>query len=151
MSQKRTAMLIPPKNGEGITCPEKCTFTYSEWSECQTDGTQSRTVLSKTPDECIGKPVLTQTCQYQPPECEFTYSEWSECQADGTQTRTYTKYPDGCVGEPTEPLVQSCTPTQDCARWEYSDWSECQSDGYQYRTARGYPDGCVGSPPEELS
>jgi hypothetical protein len=141
----------PPKNGDGITCPGKCEYTYTPWSDCKEDNTQTREVSSKKPEGCSGTPNLTQACTYTPPACEFTYSEWSECQPDGKKTRTYTKHPDGCVGEPTEPLEQTCTPTQDCTRWEYSKWSDCQADGYQYRTARGYPDGCVGSPPEELS
>jgi len=40
-------------------------FTYSSWSSCQSNSTQSRTVISSLPDGCInGDPVLSQSCTY---------------------------------------------------------------------------------------
>lgn len=41
--------------------PPACTYTYSDWGTCQ-NGTQTRTVISATPQGCTGTPVLTQTC-----------------------------------------------------------------------------------------
>lgn len=46
----------------GAVTPIPCVFTYSAWSTCQ-NGTQSRTVISSTPINCTGIPVLTQSCQ----------------------------------------------------------------------------------------
>jgi hypothetical protein len=41
-------------------------FTYSDWSECQAGGTQTRTILTSSPDACEnGEPVLSQTCDYE--------------------------------------------------------------------------------------
>lgn len=41
-----------------------CTsFSYSNWSTCQTSGTQTRTVVSKLPTGCTaGSPVISQSC-----------------------------------------------------------------------------------------
>jgi parallel beta-helix repeat protein len=88
-------------------------FTYSEWSVCQPDNTQTRTVISSSPQDCTGgNPVLTQSCAYIPPTCTlFEYSAWSACQPDNTQTRTViSSSPQGCTeGNPV--LTQSCTYT----------------------------------------
>lgn len=45
---------------------QSCTsFTYSAWSECQPNNTQTRTVTSSSPGGCTaGNPVLTQSCSY---------------------------------------------------------------------------------------
>lgn len=47
---------------------QTCTsFTYSSWTECQPNNTQTRTVISSSPSGCtIGNPVpvLTQSCTY---------------------------------------------------------------------------------------
>ncbi len=47
--------------------PAACTYTYSAWTACQPDNTQSRTVISSSPAGCTGTPVLSQTCTYVPP------------------------------------------------------------------------------------
>ena len=48
-----------------ITAPTCASFTYSGWSVCQPDSTQSRTVASSSPSGCVGgNPVLTQSCVY---------------------------------------------------------------------------------------
>ena len=41
-----------------------CVFTYSPWSECQPDGTQTRTVASSSNCSDTDEPVLTQKCDY---------------------------------------------------------------------------------------
>ena len=43
-----------------------CTFEYSTWSQCQTDGTQTRTVISSSNCSTTDNPVLTQACVYIP-------------------------------------------------------------------------------------
>jgi len=47
--------------------PQPCTYTYSSWSACQPNGTQSRAVISQTPTGCTGTPILSQSCVYVPP------------------------------------------------------------------------------------
>lgn len=47
--------------------PPSCTYTYSDWGACQSDGTQTRSVLMTTPEGCTGTPVLSQSCNYIPP------------------------------------------------------------------------------------
>jgi len=40
-------------------------FTYSSWSSCRSNSTQSRTVTSSLPSGCInGDPILSQSCTY---------------------------------------------------------------------------------------
>jgi hypothetical protein len=48
------------------TTPPVCaSFTYSSWGACQTNNTQTRTVISSSPAGCNGgNPVLTQGCVY---------------------------------------------------------------------------------------
>jgi hypothetical protein len=42
--------------------PSACSYVYSDWSACS-NGTQTRTVISATPEGCTGTPELSQTCQ----------------------------------------------------------------------------------------
>ena len=52
--------------GGGGGSVSTCTsFTYTSWSACQTDNTQTRTIVTSSPSGCMGgSPVLTQTCVY---------------------------------------------------------------------------------------
>ena len=90
-----------------------CVFTYSPWSECQPDGTQTRTVASSSNCSNTDKPVLTQECDYSDNSnnsnnsCVFTYSPWSECQPDGTQTRTVASS-SNCSDTDKPVLTQEC-------------------------------------------
>ena len=137
------------KSGDGITCTEKCTYTYTDYSDCKENNSKTRIADGKSPDGCSGTPVLTEACTYTPPACEFTYSKWSECQSDGYRYRwEESRSPEGCVGEPVE--EESCNPKKNCTAWTYSDWSDCKSNGTKTRTATGFPDGCVGDPKEPL-
>lgn len=36
-----------------------CTYTYSDWGVCQSDNTQTRTMLTSSPSGCTGTPVLS--------------------------------------------------------------------------------------------
>ncbi len=138
-----------------ITVPTTCTsFTYSSWSICQSNGTQTRIVASSSPTGCTGgTPVLTQNCTYTAPACtSYTYSSFTTCQPDGTQSRTVTSSaPTGCVGGTAPVLTQTCTysttsPT--CTSFTYSSFGACQSNGTQMRTIlSATPTGCVGGTP----
>jgi hypothetical protein len=45
-----------------ITCTN---FTYSNWSECFSNGIQNRSLINSSPANCSGRnPVLTQSCNY---------------------------------------------------------------------------------------
>ncbi len=135
------------------TPPEVCaSFTYTDWSTCQVNGTQTHQVASSLPAGCAGgSPVLSQSCTYVPPVCvtdTSIYSDWSACQSNGTQTKTRTTpMPSGCAGGELT-LTQSCTyvaPTNPCTSFQYSDWSTCQSDGTQSRAVTAsLPAACVG-------
>jgi hypothetical protein len=90
-----------------------CVFTYSPWSECQSNGTQTRTVASSSNCSNTDKPVLTQECDYSDNSnnsdnsCVFTYSPWSECQSNGTQTRTVISS-SNCSNNNEPVLIQKC-------------------------------------------
>jgi len=150
------ATTTPPTTPTTPT-PSACTYAYSAWGACQSDGTQTRTVTSSTPAGCTGTPALSQSCSYDPPPpaaCSYTYSAWGACQSDGTQTRTVVvSTPAGCTGTPA--LSQACTytpPVTACTSFTYSGWGACQSNGTQTRTvATSSPAGCTGGTPAALS
>lgn len=90
---------------------EVCTFEYSPWSECQTDGIRKREVTSYSPENCVGGiAIIEGKCKYIEPiiPCMFKYSPWSECHPNGTQTtQVVSKMPANCSsGEPI--LAKSC-------------------------------------------
>ncbi len=151
---------VHPENlpgGAPPPAPGACTYEYSAWGACQADGTQSRTVVSSTPEGCAGSPVLSQACTSTPPPpapatCTgFTYSAWGACQPGGTQTRTVaSSSPAGCTGG--APVTsQACTyvpPVTTCSSFTYSAWGACQPDNTQTRTVTSSsPAGCTGGSP----
>ncbi len=126
-----------------------CTYSYSAWGSCQSDSTQTRVVLTSTPDSCVGIPILSQSCTYVPPACTYTYDSWGACQPDGTQTRNMlTSSPAGCTGTPL--LTQSCTyvpPAPTACTYTYDSWGPCQPDNTQTRNMlTSSPAGCTGTP-----
>jgi hypothetical protein len=63
------------------TAPTCTSFTYSAWGACQSDNTQTRTVVSSSPTGCAGgSPILSESCTY----------------IDGAAL--YTQYCSGCHG-----------------------------------------------------
>jgi len=136
--------------------PSVCTsFTYSNWSACQSNNTQTRNVVSSLPAGCTGgTPVTSQACIYVPPAnpcTSFTYSNWSACQSNNTQTRNVvSSLPAGCSGG-SPAVTQSCNyvpPANGCTSFTYSPWSACQSNNTQTRTVvSGLPAGCTGGSP----
>jgi hypothetical protein len=152
LSQACSTTPPPPPPPPPATCTS---FTYSPWAACQSNGTQTRTVLSSSPTGCTGgSPVLSQSCTYTPPvtNCTaFTYSTWGACQPDGTQSRTIiSSSPTGCTGG-SPVLSQSCTytpPVTTCSSFTYSAWGACQTNGTQTRTVlTSSPSGCTGGSP----
>src|SRR3989344_4680299 len=139
-------IILRPANSDGSNCIRGnltaglvCTsFTYSDWSACQSNSTKTRIATNSSPNGCSGgDPVLTQSCSYIPACAVNDYScgDWSSCSVSGNQTRTCNKT-SGCDGGVQMPTTsQSCTyipPT--CTSWTYSDWSSCSSGGNQTRS-----------------
>jgi hypothetical protein len=133
--------------------PAACTYTYDAWGACQSNGTQTRTVLSSTPAGCTGTPVVSQSCTYVPPTptaCTYTYGAWGACQSTNVQIRDLlSSSPAGCTGAPV--LTRACTyvpPVTACSSFTYSVWGACQSNNTQTRTvATSSPAGCTGGTP----
>jgi hypothetical protein len=143
---------VLPQNIATTTVQTSCTYTYDAWGTCQSDGNQTRVVLSSTPDGCVGIPMLSQSCVYVAPApavCTYTYDAWGACQSDNTQTRNIlTSSPDSCKGIPV--LSQPCTyvpPTPEACTYTYDDWGICQPDNTQTRNVlTALPAGCAGTP-----
>jgi len=138
-----------------VNAPVCTDYTYSSWGTCQSNGTQTRTVVSGIPDGCAGgaTPDLTRSCTYTPPTCtSFTESGFGACQPNGTQTQTVTGVPSGCTGGNPPSSTQSCTytggGTTSCTSFEYSEWGTCR-DGKQTRSiTASIPSGCTGGTAE---
>lgn len=80
--------------------PIACVYTYSEWSTCQSQswgGWQTRYATSKTPETCVGEPVVSQPCTPLPPPTCASGQKW-------------------------EPVTQKCVasvvPKKVCAWWD---------------------------------
>ncbi|MFA5087173.1 MAG: PKD domain-containing protein [Candidatus Paceibacterota bacterium] len=91
-------------------------FTYSAWGACQSNNTQTRSVIGSSPSGCTGgSPYTVQSCNYTPTPTtctSFDYSAWGACQSNNTQTRSVIgSSPSGCVGG--NPITtQSCSYAQ---------------------------------------
>jgi hypothetical protein len=168
----------PPKTSQPCTYVAPvtypiCAYTYTDWSACSSSGTQTRSIASKTPSNCVGGTVdnlsrsctpttttttTTNTTTNTAPICSFTYSEWSACSSSGMQTRLIiSRYPDNCMGGIYE-TSRSCTyaststsssggsttttttSTLNCTK-NCSVWSSCNSDGTRSRSC-SVPSGC---------
>ncbi|KKQ51171.1 MAG: hypothetical protein US70_C0022G0047 [Parcubacteria group bacterium GW2011_GWD2_38_11] len=133
-------------------------FTYTDWSICQPDSTQSRTTTSSIPSGCVGgNPILSQKCTFAETDnttlqiscSSFTYTDWSVCQPDSTQSRTVlSSIPTECSGgDPI--LTQSCSYTPSgCSLFDYSDWSSCENNQQTRTVTTSSPSGCVGGNPQ---
>ena len=140
-------LFLKPKHASSTS--DKCGWTYSDWSNCDS-GTQTRTttackntsgIVCADTTKC-GTPILSQSCT-SPDTCSWAYSDWGNCDS-GTQTQTRTttacKNTSGIVCADTTKcgtpiLSQSCTSPDTCS-WAYSDWSVCtDTTPNQTRTA----------------
>ena len=110
---------------------QACIYTYSDWSTCSPDDTQTRTIVSSYPNDCTSTPDLSQSCTYTAPTCtSWDYSDWNICTEEGTQSRTVTNsYPENCTGGNPN-LSQSCTAEATCTEdtWSCSEWDTCTED-----------------------
>jgi hypothetical protein len=105
-----------------------CTYTYSNWSECQ-GGARTRQVLSSSPAGCTGTPgPLTEQCTVATP-CSYTVGNWSSC-VNGTRTRTVTSAPPGCTPNNPPPGSESCTTDTGIARRCVGSFSAVANGAY---------------------
>ena len=139
-----------------------CAYSYSAWGVCQSNGTQTRSALSKTPSTCSGDPVVSQFCVYTAgvtgnsttaPSCSYAYAPWSECRSTGIRTRTVTSQtPSTCAGTPV--VAESCVYAAEgssvsapACTYTYTSWISCQSSGVQMRSVVSQsPLVCAGTP-----
>ena len=55
--------------------PPTCSYTYSAWSTCQSNGTQTRVVTGSSPFGCTGSPgPLSESCTYVSPVAAMNYT-----------------------------------------------------------------------------
>lgn len=85
-----------------------CSYSYSNWSVCDSSGKQTRVVTAKNPSGCneSAVPYTEQSCSYNTSTstttnsgtaCAYILSDWSTC-TGGKQTRVITsKTPSGCT------------------------------------------------------
>lgn len=138
-----------------LTPPTCSSFTYSAWGSCLIGGTQSRTVTSSLPANCVGgSPVITQSCIYSAPACSYSYSLWGSC-INNVQTRSVIgSSPQGCVGTPV--TSQSCNLTCHicnfdvyCTVYGFGGCWRCTNSTYVNQICQGsglaYPGACVNS------
>ncbi len=142
-----------------------CSYNYSDWTTCQSNGKRSRSVTGMSPSGCVemSAPTVQESCNYTPPQCSYSYGDWGECQSSGTQSRPLqSKTPSGCLQTTAPALSRSCTYTAPtttststtttstapavttACSYNYSDWTTCQSNGKRSRSVTGMsPSGCV--------
>lgn len=89
--------------------------TYNNWSDCQPNNKETRTVSARIPAGCAGgSPVLERDCIYNPPAvacASFTYSGWSACSSGGERVRSVvSRLPEGCAGGSPE-TTEECAPS----------------------------------------
>ncbi len=87
----------------------KCNYEYSSWSECK-NGTRSRTVIYKYPDNClIWEPILQETCTM--PACSediWECTSWTTCSPEGKQQRQCNLIYDCPLKISSKEIVQNC-------------------------------------------
>jgi len=74
-------LVLKPKHSS-----DKCSWTYSDWGDCDSSGNQTRKAISCQNTSGIvcadttkcGTPILSQSCT-SPDTCSWTYTDWSVC------------------------------------------------------------------------
>ena len=125
--------------------PTCTSFNYSDWSACQSDGTQAN-CTSSVPSTCSGgiavlsnhaaiaAHLLLQTAR--PLTCNNNYGTWNSINC------TCSCHPDFSWSDQDRLPVTSKTAT--CNVFTYSDWSAGSSSGTQTRTVTSSsPSGCT--------
>ena len=118
LEDKIPAYLTQAKTFIAAEPPPTCVYTYSDWSECQSNSAKTRTIVTTSPSGCVGTPVLSQSCTYTPPPTTYqgtltgswsggcVYEEYSYnvsgglsliIQADGSITGNYNGESSGLI------------------------------------------------------
>lgn len=133
------------ENQQRLACE---TYQYSEWSQCNSNGTKTREIIDCSPESCskyVGgsvEPITEMECS---PVCtDIVYTDWSNECINSQQTREVLEYvPNNCEGG----VYGSAVLSRDCYSCTgriYSNWSDCV-DGKQERVVLSKtPSGCVG-------
>ena len=128
-------------DSEIVACNDPCvSIDYSGWSECGENGKQTKTILSKSPENCdVGNPVLEQACDYIP-DCKeedwmFTLSP-STCPSNGEQTKTWSKVGQckNGVQKPNSETISCDYQAPICNSVSYSSWGQCGNNNIRTRT-----------------
>ena len=143
--------------------PTACTYTYSAWAACQSNGTQTRTVASTTPAGCTGTPVLSQSCVYTPPVIDgaalyaakcaschgplATSSKLGRTAAQITAANMTQGLSAAEVQAVADALAVTTPPPPPACSYTLGAWSACQANGTQTRTVTSFPAGCTGTTP----
>ena len=101
------------------TSTTACSFNYSSWGACQSNGARTRSVTNTSPSGCVqtDAPETLESCTYSAPvtattihACSYSYSSWGGCQSNDTRTRSVTSAsPSGCSATTAPALKESCT------------------------------------------
>jgi len=127
-------------------------FIYSSWSECESNGKQTRTVSGKGPAGCEGgNPIVVRNCVYVPECSEDNWERFdSVCRKEKKLTRAWSKV-GSCVNgvqKISEEQVSCTYQAPVCNSFSYSDWSSCSKEGIITRAVSGKgPAGCEGGNP----
>lgn len=111
-----------------------CTYSYSDWGNCQSDGKRYRSVTTMSPTGCVqsSEPKIMESCTYTAP----TTTSTTTFGTTGTTTSA-TSIINTTSGTTTTTSSEQCLYT-------YSSWSDCQSNGKRTRKLVGKsPFGCV--------
>jgi len=110
-----------------------CTYTYSNYTDCQPTGIKTRTVTNTTPQTCQGNPTeLSVQCAYTPncTDSDWLYQEGA-CQSNNIKTKTWVKS-GNCTGGVTNPSTETitCVYASECTEnnWSYIE-SDCVAEG----------------------
>lgn len=136
-------------NGNCITPPTTCTsFTYSDFSDCQSNNKKYRTILTSSPANCInGNPILSQDCVFVPACTEDNWQfSLTSCLPSNTQTKTWTKIGNCVNGVSHSTETLTCNYQAPACQYTYGAWGACQSSGVQARTFAASPANCQGTP-----
>jgi mono/diheme cytochrome c family protein len=159
--------VFSPENipGGAITpppSPSACTYAYSAFGACQSNGTQTRTVVSSTPAGCVGIPSLSQSCSTPPvldgaalyaSTCASCHGPLATSSKKGRTAAQITSA--GMTKGLTAAQVQAVAaalagttpPAPVACSYTTGTWGACQSNSTQTRTVTSFPAGCTGTTP----
>lgn len=118
-----------------VTSNNCTSFTYSSYSSCQSSGTQSRTILTRSPLNCVGgtPEPLSRSCVYTPP----VTSGGGDGGGGGGGAA------EGTAPTPNNPNNIGVSSSVSCLQLELGEWQTTCVNGWQYRDIKSKnPLGC---------